>query len=224
MVKTQILPEIHTESLAIQIYGIIRQQIANGDLRPGERLSEGKFTRQLSISRTPVREALLKLEKDGLVICSSRRSYNVRILAVSDVLGIYQTLGILESAGVTLAAERITPEDIRVLKQYNQEMERDASTADLAAFGHRNHKFHNIFLAKIDNQILLEVCNSVRALLYIFPVRRKSLTEWLTKSVCEHREIIRLTEAGDIKALESYFRNVHWDPKSNLQYMEDAFE
>ncbi len=215
---------IHDASLATQVYEIIHRQITRGGLRPGERIRESEYTRQLGISRTPVREALLKLQMEGLVVCNTRRSYHVRRLTVHDVKGIYWTLSILESAGVGLAAPLITPGDISLLKEYNRNMENAAQRGDMEAFGRANRKFHDVFLAKLDNEFLSKVSDSVRALLYTVPIRRNSLSEWLTKSVREHSDIIRLAEAGDSRALEYYFRDVHWSSEKNFRYIVDAFD
>jgi DNA-binding GntR family transcriptional regulator len=221
---SQILPQIYDKSLAVQIYEFIRRQIGSGELRPGERILEGKFTREFGISRTPVREALLRLERDGLVVCNSRRSYNVRRLTVRDVKQIYVTLGILESAAAGLAVQALLPEDIRLLKETNQEMERTASDGDRSVFGDINHKFHDVFLARLDNHIMREVCDSLRALLYVFPAHGNLVTETLKKSIREHWDIISLAEAGDGKALESYFRDIHWSSEKNLRYIEEAYD
>jgi DNA-binding GntR family transcriptional regulator len=216
--------QINDQSLAAQVYEIIRRQIARGELRPGERIYESDYTRQLRMSRTPIREALLKLEMDGLVVCNRRRSYNVRRLTVHDVKGIYETLGILEGASVGLAAPQINAEDIRLLREINREMEAPAQSGDMEVFGHINSKFHDVFLGKLDNPILCKTCDSVRALIYVFPARTSSLADWLIKSVEEHREIIRLVEAGNSEALASYIRDVHWSSEKNLPYIVDAFE
>jgi len=213
---------INDKSLAAQVYEIIHQQIANGELKPGERISEGNYTRELSISRTPVREALLKLEMDGLVVCNSRRSYTVRRLTVQDVKGVYETLGILEGASAALAVPQINAEDIRLLKEINHAMEAPAQSGNFEAFGSLNHKFHDVFIGKLDNPILCKVCDSVRALLNVFPpARTNSTVDFLTKSVAEHREIIRITEAGDSAAMASYSRDVHWSFDRNLLYIQD---
>jgi DNA-binding GntR family transcriptional regulator len=172
-------------------------------LKPGERILEKPLAKQLEISRTPVREALLKLQRDGLVICNSRRSYKVRVLGVADVKEIYATLSIIESAAIGLASTRIASRDVQMLRNYNRQAERAARSGDLEGFGAANRNFHGVFLSKLENRTLRDLCDSVRALLYTFPVRPSSLTKWLKKSVREHREIIRLTEAGDRKALES---------------------
>ena len=215
---------VHNKSLAEQVYRVLRRSIASGRLKPGERILEKLLARQLEISRTPVREALLKLERDGLVTCNSRRSYNVRVLSVADVKDIYATLSIIESAAVGLASVRIASRDVQMLRNYNRQAERAARSGDLEGFGAANRNFHGVFLSKLENRTLRDLCDSVRALLYTFPVRPNSLTKWLKKSVREHREIIRLTEDRDRKALESYFRDVHWSAEKNLSYIEDAYD
>ncbi len=96
---------VKTESLTNQVYKAIKEQIGSRDFRPGERIYEQVLAQRMSVSRTPIREALLKLERDGLVICNSRRSYNVRRLTAADVKEIYQILGILEGSVAGLVAD-----------------------------------------------------------------------------------------------------------------------
>src|SRR5688572_32054673 len=88
----------------------MRQEIASGAFRPGQRILEKALAERLGISRTPIREALLRLEIEGVVLCTSRRSYNVRILTVEDVRQIYETLGILEGAAAMARSEEHTSE------------------------------------------------------------------------------------------------------------------
>ena len=215
---------VAAESLADQVYTLLQRMIARGEFKPGERILEKKLAQALRISRTPVREALLRLEADGLVLCNSRRSYNVRVLTVADVKEIYDTVGMLEGAVVSAVASRITSEDLRLLREYNAEMEHAAASGNLQAFGQWNRKFHGVFLSKFENRTVREICDSVRRRLYAFPVRRSSLAEWLKKSVREHREIIRLAAAKDAQGLGTYFRDVHWSFEKNRRYIEDAFD
>ncbi len=214
---------IQTESLADQVYTLLKEQIGSGHFRPGERIYEQVLAQRFSISRTPIREALLKLESDGLVICNSRRSYNVRRLTVADVKEIYQILGILEGSVAGSVAGQITPDDLELLRRYNARMEDAANEGNLPAFGAWNRKFHDVFLSKFGNRMLCELCHSVRQQLYNFPVSRASLKEWIKKSVREHLKIIRLAEAQDGKGLEEYFRHTHWSEDRNLGYIEKAY-
>jgi DNA-binding GntR family transcriptional regulator len=189
-----------------------------------ERIIEKPLAERLKISRTPIREALLKLEAEGVVVCNSRRSYNVRILTVQDVREIYETLGLLEGAIAAASLPHLNPDDIGHLTRLNAEMEAAAAAADLPAFGEWNRTFHDVFILKLQNQTLRETCLLVRNLLYTFPVRRATLAEWLHKSVSEHRTIIRLAGEGDAEALGAYFRTVHWGFEHNRRFITDAFD
>jgi DNA-binding GntR family transcriptional regulator len=216
--------EIRLESLAQQAYAVIRQEIAERKMAPGSRILERDLIQRLGISRTPIREALLKLEGEGVVVVNRRRSYNVRLLAPTDIAEIYQTLGILEGAVASSVLHDITPQDLKLLKEYNQEMKQPAKEGNLAAFGRWNQEFHNIFLSRLGNRTLRELCDSVRHLIYIFPVQQTSMAEWLEKSVREHDRIIRLTKAKKDRELATYFRDVHWGYRRNQHYVEDAFD
>lgn len=213
-----------TESIADQVYGLLRQEIAAGVFRPGERIVEKPLSERLRISRTPIREALLKLEAEGVVVCNSRRSYNVRILTVQDVREIYETLGLLEGAVAAAALAQLTAADFAELERLNEQMQAAAAAADLQGFGEWNRTFHDVFILKLDNHTLRETCLLVRNLLYTFPVRRASLAEWLHKSVSEHRSIIRLAGEGDAEALGAYFRTIHWGFDHNRRFITDAFD
>jgi DNA-binding GntR family transcriptional regulator len=216
-------PHVRAESIADRVYALLRQDIAAGVFRPGQRILEKALAQRLAISRTPIREALLRLEIEGVVVCNSRRSYNVRILTVPDVKEIYETLGILEGAAAAAVAPRLTDADVSDLRRFNKTMDAAAVKADLQAFGRWNRRFHDVFLLKLDNRTLRETCNLVRGPLYTFPVQRRSLADWLRKSVAEHRTIVRLASAGDADGLGDFFRNVHWSYERNRRYITDAF-
>ena len=215
---------IHAETIADKVCSLLRQDIAAGKFRPGERILEKALAAKLGISRTPIREALLRLETEGVVVCNSRRSYNVRFLSLESVREIYETLGILEGAVAAMVASRLTEADLRELRRFNRHMATAAAKADLQGFGLWNRRFHEVFLLKLDNDTLRNTCNMVRAPLYTFPVQRQTLSAWLRKSVSEHRNIIRLAGAGNREALGAYFRDVHWGYDHNKRFISDAFD
>jgi len=212
-----------TGSLSDQVYLLLHDAIVNGKLRPGERVLEKKLSHDLKMSRTPVREALLRLEAEGTVVCKSRSSYKVRAISVGDVREIYETLAILESAAVGLAAPKITPEDIALLRHYNRKMAGTVVRGDFEGFGVWNRKFHDVFLSRVANHTLRAVCDSLRARLFTFPVLPQALRGYLRKSVREHREIIRLARTRNPERLRRYFLNVHWSYEKDRRYIEAAF-
>ena len=218
------VPVLRAESIADKVYTLLRAEIGSGAFRPGQRILEKALAARLGISRTPIREALLRLEIEGVVVCTSRRSYNVRILTVGDIRQIYETLGILEGAAAAIVASRLTEADFRELRRVNRLMADAAANHDLEAFGELNRRFHDVFLRKLENGVLRETCTLVRGPLYTFPVQRQTLADWLRKSVTEHRTIIRLAAAGDAAGLGAFFRDVHWSFDRNHQYITDAFD
>ena len=215
---------VRADSIADKVHALLRADIAAGRFRPGERINEKLLADRLGVSRTPIREALLRLEIEGVVVCNSRRSYNVRVLTVEDVREIYETLGILEGAVVSAVAARLTADDIRALRTFNRHMAKAAGAPDLQAFGHWNRRFHEVFLLRHQNRSLRETCNLVRGPLYTFPVRRHSLAQWLRKSVAEHRTIVTLASSRDAEALGTFFRTVHWSYERNERFITDAFD
>ena len=217
-------PAVRADSIADKVYDLLRHDIAAGLFRPGQRILEKALAERLGISRTPIREALLRLEIEGVVVCNSRRSYNVRILTVEDVRDIYETLGILEGAAAAAAAARLTDQDLADLRRLNRLMATAAASADLQEFGSLNRQFHDVFLVRHANRTLRETCTLVRGPLYTFPVQRHTLAEWLRKSVAEHRTIIRLAAARDAHALGAYYRDVHWSYERNRRFITDAFD
>jgi DNA-binding GntR family transcriptional regulator len=217
-------PAVRADSIADKVYGLLRQDIASGLFRPGQRILEKSLAERLGISRTPIREALLRLEIEGVVVCTSRRSYNVRTLTVEDVREIYETLGILEGAVAAAVAPKLTVDDLNDLRRFNRMMTAAASKPDLQGFGSWNRQFHDVFLLRHDNHTLRDTCTLVRGALYTFPVQRHTLADWLRKSVAEHRVIIRLAAAHDAAALGAYFRDVHWSYERNRRFITDAFD
>jgi DNA-binding GntR family transcriptional regulator len=214
---------IRAESLTDQVYSLLEREIVEGRMKPGERIREKELAQRLGISRTPIREALLKLEMGGIVVCNSRRSYNVRTLTADDISEVFEILGILEGAAVASIQQKITEEDLALLRVYNERMAETAQTGDFHAFGAWNEKFHDVLLTKSRNHTLLEVCDSIRRRIYVFPVRPPAVSYLIDQSVREHLEIIRLAKSNEPAALGAYFRDVHWNYRVHLPYVEEVF-
>src|SRR5574344_2068817 len=95
----------------------LREAIISGVLRPGERLMEIQLAEELGVSRTPVREAIRKLELEGFVIMIPRRGTYVANLSIKDINDVYEIRISLDVLAAGLAAERIEPEEIAELNR-----------------------------------------------------------------------------------------------------------
>ena len=145
-------------------YEAIRGDILSGRLAPGERLREEELTRQIGVSRTPVREALRRLESDGYTIVEPNRGASVPVYSKRDVDEIYGLRALLEGHAARRAATRITKEQIAELERINAAMKQEASvdtrSNDSEAHMRRsqlNQDFHNIILDASDNNRLLGI-------------------------------------------------------------------
>ena len=126
---------------------VIREAIIDGRLAPGRRLKEEELARELGMSRTPVREALLVLESEGLVESVPRRGATVRSYAVDDLDDMYQLRAVLEGYAARRAATRISAEDVARLEESCARFERLRADDDLRDLVRENLFFHNVVLA-----------------------------------------------------------------------------
>lgn len=130
------------------VYVAVRQAILDGSIRPGERVVEEQMAANLGVSRTPVREALVRLERENLV-ARSGRGMAVRSFSVAEVEDIYDLRAHVESYAARLAAARITEHELTALRRFQDELVREldqaAATGGLESskrLARLNQRFH----------------------------------------------------------------------------------
>ena len=145
-------------------YEAIRADILSGKLAPGERLREEELTRQIGVSRTPIREALRRLESDGYTIVEPNKGASVPVYSKRDVDEIYGLRALLEGHAARRAASRILPEQIIELERINTAMKKEAAVAtrgneieDHMRRSQLNQAFQEIILDASDNNRLLGI-------------------------------------------------------------------
>ena len=139
------------------VFEYLRNAILNGTLKPGERLMEINLAEQLGVSRTPVREAIRKLEKERFVEMIPRKGAYVANLTARDILEVLEIRIVLEGFASKLAAERMTEEDVldleAILKEFNQALE----GLDRPEMIRRDNEFHNKIYSAAKNNKLVEI-------------------------------------------------------------------
>jgi DNA-binding GntR family transcriptional regulator len=123
-------------------YDVLREAIIAGRLEPGDRIVEADIARQLAISRAPVREAVRKLERDGLVVYRPRRGTVVVKLSPDEVADVYSLRAHLEAYAVRLAVVHASPDDFAALEQLIEEMLSCAERDDLPGVIAADVQFH----------------------------------------------------------------------------------
>lgn len=195
-------------TLPEQIEDILAQSMLSGTLRPGERIVESRIARQLGVSQSSVREALHRLEGQGLVCRFPNRGVVVTDLRPEDVERIYRLRGMLEGLAAEMAAERITRAEAREMQGIVDRMIEAAEAADLVRFIELDWSFHRM-LWRITGDPHLERAliavsrphfgySTIRAL---FPSRQEIVT-----LASPHGDLLRTIESGDARAAGRHMR------------------
>ncbi len=192
-----------------ETYFAIRRSILDGTLRPGERIVEQQLAERLHVSRTPVREALLKLERENLV-ARVGRGMAVRRYSSDEVRDIYKLRAHLESFAARMAAERITEAELGALSLIQDDMDEepmDMTPDVIRALSRDNQRFHAMVVRCARNAPLDRCFVQVfqlpllyKAYVYFDEQRRR-------RSDQDHRELIDMLRAGDGEAAEQHWRS-----------------
>lgn len=193
------------------VFNTLRQAILTGELKPGERLMEIHLAQKLGVSRTPIREAIHKLELEGLVTMAPRRSAEVAQItekSMNDVLEVRRAMDVL---CVELACERITEEALEELKVACENFEQMVKSRDVKKIARADVELHDIILQATGNNRLIQLVNNLSEQMYRYRyecIKDFSLHERL---VDEHRiiyeSLVRKDKETASKAARTHIDN-----------------
>jgi DNA-binding GntR family transcriptional regulator len=187
---------IAQQKTSLAVADMIRDAILRGQLVPGQRLKEDHVANELNVSRTPVREALVILEMEGMVESSRGRGATVKEYTNADLDEIYELRGVLEGYGAFRAATRISPEQLDTLHKSCDRLaalERD----DLAGLVAENALFHSTVLEAAQSERLTDAVIRMRAVPLQYHSYARYTPDQLQHSIDAHRGIVDALEAGD---------------------------
>lgn len=191
-------------------YERLCDEVRSGALLPGARLLETEIADRLQISRTPVREAIRRLEAEGLVDHQPRTGAVVRSLDYPEIMELYEMRAVLEGTAARLAARAASPVELRELASINAEMAE--STEDSAALALLNRQFHRRLMDAARNRFLLKSAETVEKTLLILGPTSMDTPERARAAVEEHTAVLAALEARDGATAEQAMR----------QHMENA--
>lgn len=219
------LKPINAVSFKDQAYTLIRDAILSHQIKEGEIYSQDQLSAEFGISRTPVREALMQLQKEGYINFLRGRGFEVVSIRASDRDDIFEFRYIVEKAACGLAARRITGEQLRKLGEYIEAQERDAIDCDDRKFLAYDESFHYVIWEATNNQRLINVTAEMRnQLLRSGYEALASDREGRVKVIEEHRAIYEALRVGDAAAaamaMETHLRKTYDRAISNKQHRE----
>jgi DNA-binding GntR family transcriptional regulator len=200
---------INPKSLREQVYDYIREELSHGNLIPGMTIDLNAISRELGISKTPLRDALLQLDTEGFVTISPRRGIFVNHLTLDDIRNCYEIIGALESTAIISVFNTIQPLHIQKMKILNAALLADLEEEDFASYYQRNLLFHGVFLDLSPNAPLRRMIMPLKQRLYDFP-RRGYIKAWELRNCRDHDRLIKAFEKKDREAAVAVWRDVHW--------------
>lgn len=181
------------------VFNTLRQAILRGDLQPGERLLEIHLADKLGVSRTPIREAIRKLELEGLVLMIPRKGAVVAEITEKSLRDVLEVRRALEELAMKLACERISDEEIEELKVAAGEFENALKTGDVTVYAEADVKFHDIIYRTTDNQRLIQLLYNLREQMYRYRVEYLKRDDSHDTLLEEHQHIIEALERKDLE-------------------------
>ncbi|HOG46741.1 MAG TPA: GntR family transcriptional regulator [Anaerolineae bacterium] len=178
-------------------YSTIKQAILSLEFAPGAQLPIDDLAERLGISRTPVREALLRLEADGLVHTVPRVGFFVAEITRRDLLELFEIRELLESHATKQAAARLSDGDLAYIDGLLQDSAEAVERGDLARFQEVEITFHNLFVERAQNRRLLAIMASIRDLTYRQRVLSLASLENVRQSLVEHQRIAQALRQRD---------------------------
>ncbi len=171
------------------VFNTLRKAILTGELKPGERLMEIHLANKLGVSRTPIREAIRKLELEGLVTMIPRRGAEVAQITEKSLKDVLEVRRALDALCAELACTRITDAEMDHLKEACAEFEKATQQKDVAVIAKADVALHDIIVAATGNQRLVQLVNNLAEQMYRYRfeyIKDKSQHE---KLIEEHRII-----------------------------------
>ena len=179
------------------VYEELKAQILKGDIKPGTRMMEVELAEVLGVSRTPVREAIRKLEKEGLVKIEPRRGAYASELSVKDMVDILEVRQSMEGLAAYYCAQRINDEQKEQLRDYalafNEAVE-EGVYEDMISY---DTKFHHLIVECCDNDILVHMVEQLQELVLRFRYLYYSDFKRAEQMPAEHHEIFEAVASGD---------------------------
>ena len=198
-------------TLKTQVYDYLKEAIIMGGLKPGERLIEEKISEELQVSRSPIREAIRMLEKDGLLLVNSSGGVTVVEPSIQDFKHLYECRVEMEPLAAFYAAQRRTHEQVELMRTYLLQMGKISESNDIKKVHDANVNFHETIISSSANPFLVSMISQLRGVNSFY---RKSILEenplHMEHAMHDHQQIFQAI--------------VHQEPEKAKQLMKAHIE
>jgi DNA-binding GntR family transcriptional regulator len=185
-----------TPNRATEVYERLRQAIVEGSIRPNERLIEAELAERLEVSRTPVRETMLRLAGDGLIV-NHRRGWVVREHSAEEVREVYEVRAALEGFAARLAAERATDDQLEAIAANHRDYTDRAEASARGELVEHNDAFHDAVITAAHNDLLAQRIRDNSQYYFIHRIAGFLSDEEVRSSIEGHENLVQALIARD---------------------------
>lgn len=222
--RRRLEPLTETLQLGARAYRALAAGIVDGQIEPGTQLRPDTIAEQLEISATPVREALHRLEGDGLLVKLPYQGWFVREFTEQEVRQLYEMRAAMECFGVRLACQRMTPDELALLRQHQAVGQRALDEKDIDAYRVYNRDLHACIIRAARNAYLSSMMGQLSLQSQMLMGRTIRLVGRPSRAIEEHHELVdliaghhegeaeRLMERHILSALEDIVRYAIAEP------------
>ena len=216
MMMMDIMQQNMNEYLPLRdvVFNTLRQAILKGELAPGERLMEIQLAEKLGVSRTPIREAIRKLELEGLVLMIPRKGAEVAKISEKSLKDVLEVRRSLEELAIELACQRMTDTDLQELERKQKKFCEAISRGSAMDIAESDESYHDVIYNCTRNTRLVQILNNLREQMYRYRfeyIKDESTHEQL---IAEHRILLDCIQNKD-KETEAKNAKLHIDNQEN---------
>ena len=172
------------------VFNTLRQAILRGELKPGERLMEIQLAEKLGVSRTPIREAIRKLELEGLVLMIPRKGGEVAKISEKSLRDVLEVRRSLEELAIELACQRMTDEEIEQLGERQNDFKNAINKGNAMNIAETDEAFHDVIYLGTGNDKLVQILNNLREQMYRYRVEYLKDENNYPTLMKEHKDIV----------------------------------
>ena len=188
------------------VFNTLRKAILRGELKPGERLMEIQLANKLGVSRTPIREAIRKLELEGLVVMIPRKGAEVAKITVRDLKDALEVRMAIDSLSVKLACERLDEDDKTEIKQACVAFREAVKSGNVQAIVEGDERFHNTIYRASKNQKLITIAMNLREQVYRYRFEYVKDFSYHENLIREHDQITEAILKGDVETAQKIMK------------------
>ena len=216
-VRKNLVPN-NSESLRNKVYDYLRGEMDKGILLPGALINLNEMSERFKVSKTPLREALLRLEAEGFVSIRPRSGIIINRLELEDIRYLYEVVAAIEAALIDTIFDRFDDSHTALMERLNVAMRTAIESGDYVAYDKPHWDFHNLFTEMSGNALAQRIITPIRQRLWDFP-RRRNHQQWELMACDEHQQITEAIKSGNRSEALRVVKEFHWNFTYNEKFI-----